>query len=87
MIARVGNEGETGVVEISDLMFTTRGTTAGAVLMEWNVHEESQGSVAMFDTIFRVGGAMGTDLTTQNCQWTRKYELNDKYGCSPLSKT
>jgi glucan 1,3-beta-glucosidase len=75
------------VVEISDLMFTTRGTTAGAVLMEWNVHEESQGSVAMFDTIFRVGGAMGTDLTKQSCHWTRKYELNDRCVCIPLFMT
>jgi glucan 1,3-beta-glucosidase len=74
---RIGNEGEKGVVEISDLMFTTRGGTAGAVLMEWNVHEESTGSAAMFDTIFRVGGAMGTDLTAQNCHWSRAYVPND----------
>ena len=38
---KVGNEGNLGVVEIQDLLFTVSGPTAGAVLMEWNVHEST----------------------------------------------
>ncbi|KAF2434278.1 pectin lyase-like protein [Tothia fuscella] len=67
VLARVGHRGDTGVVEISDMLFTGSGATAGAIFMEWNVHESIQGSAAMWDTIFRVGGASGTELTDSNC--------------------
>jgi len=40
---RVGERGDVGVVEIQGIMFTVRGGTAGAVLVEWNVHEGGQG--------------------------------------------
>ena len=63
----MGKQGEKGVVEISDMLFTTKGNTAGAVLMEWNVHESVQGSAGIWDSIFRVGGAKGSDLDLANC--------------------
>ena len=44
MLGRVGNEGDVGSVEISDMLFTVKGPTAGAILMEWNIHEGTQGS-------------------------------------------
>ncbi|KAI3333006.1 pectate lyase superfamily protein-domain-containing protein [Ustulina deusta] len=44
-----------------------QGPTAGAVIMEWNVHESSQGSAAMWDSHFRVGGAEGTNLQPEDC--------------------
>lgn len=44
VMIQVGNTGDSGVVEISDMLFTVKGPTAGAILMEWNVHESSQGS-------------------------------------------
>lgn len=40
----MGNPGDTGVLEVSDLMFTVQGSTEGAILVEWNVRESSQGS-------------------------------------------
>ncbi|KAK3938612.1 pectate lyase superfamily protein-domain-containing protein [Diplogelasinospora grovesii] len=55
---RVGRRlpgGDVGAVEIQGLTFATRGKTDGAVLMEWNVREASQGSVGLWDTQFRVG--------------------------------
>jgi hypothetical protein len=36
----------------------------------------------MWETLFRVGGASGTDLQTVDCVWTRKYRPSDKYFCS-----
>jgi hypothetical protein len=60
------------------MMFTVKGNTAGAVLMDWNVHEESQASAAMWDVIFRVGGAMGSELTLKECPWSQKLRPNDK---------
>jgi hypothetical protein len=45
---RVGQPGQAGAVEIQSMMLTVKGTTAGAVMMEWNVHESSQGSAGLW---------------------------------------
>jgi len=63
VMVRVGNAGDVGVIEISDMLFTVQGSTAGCILMEWNVKEDIQGSAAMWDFLlsqrrhsgFRVG--------------------------------
>jgi hypothetical protein len=34
---RVGRPGDVGSVELQDLIFTTQGPTAGAILVEWNI--------------------------------------------------
>ena len=44
VVVQVGDSGDEGVIEITDMLFTVKGATAGAVLMEWNVHESTQGS-------------------------------------------
>ncbi|KAF2398831.1 pectin lyase-like protein, partial [Trichodelitschia bisporula] len=67
LASRVGQPGDVGAVEISDMLFTQSGPTAGAVLMEWNIYQSNQGSAAMFDVIFRVGGAAGSGLLESNC--------------------
>ncbi|KAJ5201484.1 uncharacterized protein N7498_006147 [Penicillium cinerascens] len=67
VLVQVGEKGEQGVVEISDMLFTVKGATAGAVLMEWNIHESEQGSAAMWDSHFRVGGTTGSDLGLSEC--------------------
>jgi hypothetical protein len=45
---QVGKAGDRGIIEIQDMMFTVSGPTAGAILMEWNVHESTQGSAGMW---------------------------------------
>jgi hypothetical protein len=45
---QVGNVGDVGSVEMQDLMFTTKGATAGAVLVEWNIQADAQGSAALW---------------------------------------
>ncbi|KAL3438555.1 pectin lyase-like protein [Aspergillus tetrazonus] len=64
---KVGNAGDVGIVEIQDLLFTVSGPTAGAVLVEWNIHESAQGSAGLWDSNFRVGGAAGSDLQAKDC--------------------
>ncbi|GIJ91455.1 hypothetical protein Asppvi_010421 [Aspergillus pseudoviridinutans] len=64
---KVGESGDVGVVEIQDMLFTVSGNTAGAVLMQWNVHESAQGSAGLWDSHFRVGGAIGSQLQAENC--------------------
>ena len=67
-VFRVGAPGDSGAVEITDLMFETLGPAPGAILMEWNVADSSQGSCAMWDVHFRVGGTAGTKLQIDKCQ-------------------
>jgi len=44
----VGNPGDEGGVEISDLLFTARGPTAGLVAMQWNIKADAAGRAAMW---------------------------------------
>ncbi|OOF92665.1 glycoside hydrolase family 55 protein, partial [Aspergillus carbonarius ITEM 5010] len=67
VVVQVGEAGDQGTIEITDMLFTVQGPTAGAILMEWNVHESTQGSAAMWDSHFRVGGANGTNLGLDEC--------------------
>ena len=45
---RVGKPGDTGKVELSDLLFTGTGPTAGLVAVEWNIKADDKGSAAMW---------------------------------------
>ncbi|KAJ6524176.1 exo-beta-1,3-glucanase [Mycena capillaripes] len=66
-VIRVGNPGDRGVVEISDMVITTTGGSAGAIGIEWNIEESSQGSAGMWDVHVRLGGAKGTNIDAANC--------------------
>ncbi|KEZ41476.1 hypothetical protein SAPIO_CDS7623 [Scedosporium apiospermum] len=67
VMVQVGNKGDIGEMQITEMLFSVRGATAGAILMEWNVAAASQGAAAMWDSHFRVGGAIGTDLDLSKC--------------------
>lgn len=67
VMVRVGNTGDVGAMAIAEMLFTVKGYTPGAILMEWNVHEGDQGAAGMWDSHFRVGGAKGTDLDIMSC--------------------
>ncbi|KAI2788237.1 hypothetical protein POX_e06250 [Penicillium oxalicum] len=71
VMIRVGKSGDVGDVEISDMLFTVQGATAGAILMEWNLAQASQGSAGMWDAHFRVGGGQGSNLQYADCPWTQ----------------
>ncbi|KAI9775833.1 MAG: hypothetical protein M1835_005679 [Candelina submexicana] len=68
-VFQVGQVGDTGSVEMSDLIFTTMGPQPGAIIVQWNVAEPkgNQGSSGMWDVHFRIGGAAGTKLQSDTC--------------------
>jgi glucan 1,3-beta-glucosidase len=66
-VVQVGKPGDIGTVEISDMLFTVKGATAGAILVEWNIKAFLQGSAGMWDSHFRIGGSAGSDLSLSNC--------------------
>ncbi|RJE16629.1 hypothetical protein PHISCL_11034, partial [Aspergillus sclerotialis] len=43
---QIGEPGDIGYIEMSDLLLQTRGPAPGAIMMEWNLEEESQGAAA-----------------------------------------
>lgn len=67
VMLKVGNTRDVGDIEMQDLIFTTRGATAGAVLVEWNIKAASPGSAGLWDCHARIGGATGTQLTPAEC--------------------
>ncbi|KAK6223391.1 hypothetical protein LQW54_000509 [Pestalotiopsis sp. IQ-011] len=68
-LIRIGEDGagDTGVVEISDMMFTSKGALPGLILMEWNIAADDQGSAGLWDAHFRLGGAAGTEMQVAQC--------------------
>lgn len=64
---QVGEPGQSGSVEISDFMFSTRGAQPGAVLVQWNLKGSSPGAAMMHDAHFRVGGFAGSELQVPQC--------------------
>ena len=66
---KIGNAGDEGLVEISDILFSTQGRVPGAVLVEWNIRDPAgqQGASGMWDSHFRIGGALGTNLDSTHC--------------------
>ena len=61
-----GQPGDSGSVEISDLIFETKGPAPGAILVEWNVAGQ-QASSGLWDVHFRIGGSAGTGLQSNTC--------------------
>ncbi|EKM82792.1 hypothetical protein AGABI1DRAFT_68739 [Agaricus bisporus var. burnettii JB137-S8] len=69
VVVRVGASGSQGVVEITDMLFTTIGPAAGAIVVEWNVRQPDgqNGGAGMWDTHIRLGGVAGSNLQTSQC--------------------
>ena len=78
---QVGQKGESGSVELSDLIITTKGPAPGAILMQWNVAASSQGSAGMWDVHIRIGGAAGTGLQSDTCPKTPAQVTTPKTEC------
>ncbi|KAJ6608596.1 exo-beta-1,3-glucanase [Mycena sp. CBHHK59/15] len=67
VVVQVGAPGSTGLVEITDIIFSTIGPSPGAIVVEWNVKQATQGGAGMWDSHIRLGGAAGTNLEKSNC--------------------
>lgn len=80
-VFQVGQPGQTGSVEMSDLIFETKGAQPGAILVEWNVAETSQGSSGMWDVHMRIGGTAGTGLQSNTCSKNPSVKANANPAC------
>ncbi|KAJ6099792.1 hypothetical protein N7467_001327 [Penicillium canescens] len=66
-VVRVGASGDSGQVEWSDMIVSTKGAQAGAVLIEWNLASPSGSPSGMWDVHVRVGGFAGSQLQAAQC--------------------
>ncbi|KAK5626045.1 hypothetical protein RRF57_001761 [Xylaria bambusicola] len=64
-VLQVGQQGAYGAAELSDLMISTRGAQAGAILIQWNLAAFDSSPSGMWD-----GGTKGSQLTYAECPAT-----------------
>lgn len=68
-VVQVGQSGQKGYIEWSDMFVSTQGATAGAILIEYNLQDcscQAEPS-AMWDVHIRVGGFAGSQLQRDQC--------------------
>ncbi|KIO31552.1 hypothetical protein M407DRAFT_19489 [Tulasnella calospora MUT 4182] len=68
-VIQVGKPGDRDGVEISDMVFSARSGSAGAIIVEWNAADKpgQKGTAAMWDVHIRIGGFAGSDISASNC--------------------
>ncbi|CCA67681.1 probable glucan 1,3-beta-glucosidase [Serendipita indica DSM 11827] len=67
VVLKFGKSGDVGSLRVSDIVISTYAGSAGAIVMEVNIKQASQGSVGFWDTHVRLGGSAGTGLTQTTC--------------------
>ncbi|KAH6635962.1 glycoside hydrolase family 55 protein [Chaetomium tenue] len=66
-VFQVGQPGDFGTAEMSDLIFGTAGPQPGAIMMEWNVKGVVPAAAGLWDVHTRIGGYRGTNLELEQC--------------------
>ncbi len=69
-VVAIGSVGLTGEVEWSDMIVSTQGATAGAILIQWNLASPASSPSGMWDVHTRIGGFTGSNLQLANCPTT-----------------
>ncbi|KAI1085509.1 putative Exo-beta-1,3-glucanae [Whalleya microplaca] len=69
-VVQVGAANEPGTVEWSDMIVSSQGAQAGAILIEYNLVSPAGEPTGLWDVHTRVGGFAGSDLTVAECPKT-----------------
>lgn len=69
-VLKIGNPGDQGLVELSELLLQTQGPQPGAIMLQWNSRDRpgQQGENGMWDVHIRVAGSAGTQLEVAQCE-------------------
>jgi glucan 1,3-beta-glucosidase len=76
-VVMVGQRGEQGAVELSDLFMSTKGPQAGAILMEYNLYTTAAEPAGLWDVHTRIGGFAGSDLQSAQCVKTPNVTITE----------
>nr|POE62741.1 glucan 1,3-beta-glucosidase [Quercus suber] len=66
-VVQIGNAGQSGSIEWSDMIVSTKGAQAGAILIQYNLASPAGTPSGLWDVHTRVGGFKGSQLQTANC--------------------
>jgi len=69
-VVQVGAPGESGSVEWSNTVVSTKGAQAGAILIEYNLASPFSAPTGLWDVHVRIGGFAGSDLQLKECAKT-----------------
>ncbi|KAL2065578.1 hypothetical protein VTL71DRAFT_3248 [Oculimacula yallundae] len=69
-VVSIGSAGQSGTVEWSDMIVSTQGATAGAILIQWNLASTAGSPSGMWDVHTRIGGFAGSNLQLAQCPIT-----------------
>ncbi|KAK0301952.1 hypothetical protein LTR01_009060 [Friedmanniomyces endolithicus] len=69
-IVQIGKSGESGTIELSDMIVSTQGQQRGAVLFEFNLNSPLSSPSGLWDVHSRVGGFAGSNLQLAQCPTT-----------------
>lgn len=81
-VVRVGNAGQLGQVQMTDLIVSTSNGNGkgqiGAILIEWNLASSAGSPSGMWDVHTRIGGFIGSNFEGSTCPKTPGSPKNDK---------
>ncbi|KAJ4306229.1 hypothetical protein N0V88_001027 [Collariella sp. IMI 366227] len=63
-IIKIGNLGERGIAQLTDLLFTVSDILPGAIIVEINMSGPAPGDVSLINSVIRVGGSADSLVTT-----------------------
>jgi len=69
-VLKIGNPGQSGSVELSDMIVSTQGPQAGAVLIQYNLASSASNPSGIWDVHTRIGGFAGSQLQLAQCPTT-----------------
>ncbi|PWN22927.1 pectin lyase-like protein, partial [Microstroma glucosiphilum] len=86
-VVQVGeSDGQEGHVEISECIFSTKGPSAGAIVLQWQLRgrprdDDDAVLPGMWDTHIRLGGFRGSDLDDERFDSERPLDLSNGWAC------
>lgn len=69
-VVRIGQSGDSGTAQLSDLIVSSQGTQAGAILIQYNLAAPAGSPSGLWDVHTRIGGFAGSDLQLAQCPTT-----------------
>jgi hypothetical protein len=69
-VVKIGNAGESGSIEWTDTIVSTKGQQKGAVLIQYNLAAPAGTPSGLWDVHTRIGGFAGSNLSLANCPKT-----------------
>ncbi|KAM7215199.1 glycoside hydrolase [Rhypophila decipiens] len=69
-VVQIGNPGQAGSIEWSNMIVSTQGAQAGAILIQYNLNSGSANPSGMWDVHVRIGGFAGSNIQLAQCAKT-----------------